>query len=110
MALQLQKNVADAINAATAKSSISICAWKLAADGTTGTETISGGDTVNFKAGSNMEVSRTGKDITYIRQKDNVAFTTVTAGTGANEVKLDGNTGTVTAKGYPATGDVTAKM
>ena len=80
----------------------------LIADGTTGTETISGGDTVNFKAGSNMEVSRTGKDITY-KTKDNVAFTTVTAGTGANEVKLDGNTGTVTAKDITATGDVTAK-
>ena len=101
------KNVADAINAATAKA-VSQSAWKLAADGTTGTETISGGDTVNFKAGSNMEVSRTGKDITY-KTKDNVAFTTVTAGTGANEVKLDGNTGTVTAKDITATGDINAK-
>ena len=105
--LATAKNVADAINAATAKA-VSQSAWKLTADGTTGTETISGGDTVNFKAGSNMEVSRTGKDITY-KTKDNVAFTTVTAGTGANEVKLDGNTGTVTAKDITATGDVTAK-
>ena len=105
--LATAKNVADAINAATAKA-VSQSAWKLASDGTTGTETISGGDTVNFKAGSNMEVSRTGKDITY-KTKDNVAFTTVTAGTGANEVKLDGNTGTVTAKDITATGDVTAK-
>ncbi len=105
--LATAKNVADAINAATAKA-VSQSAWKLAADGTTGTETISGGDTVNFKAGSNMEVLRTGKDITY-KTKDNVAFTTVTAGTGANEVKLDGNTGTVTAKDITATGDVTAK-
>ena len=105
--LATAKNVADAINAATAKA-VSQSAWKLAADGTTGTETISGGDTVNFKVGSNMEVSRTGKDITY-KTKDNVAFTTVTAGTGANEVKLDGNTGTVTAKDITATGDVTAK-
>ena len=105
--LATTKNVAAAINAATAKA-VSQSAWKLAADGTTGTETISGGDTVNFKAGSNMEVSRTGKDITY-KTKDNVAFTTVTAGTGANEVKLDGNTGTVTAKDITATGDVTAK-
>ena len=105
--LATAKNVADAINVATAKA-VSQSAWKLAADGTTGTETISGGDTVNFKAGSNMEVSRTGKDITY-KTKDNVAFTTVTAGTGANEVKLDGNTGTVTAKDITATGDVTAK-
>ena len=105
--LATAKNVAAAINAATAKA-VSQSAWKLAADGTTGTETISGGDTVNFKAGTNMEVSRTGKDITY-KTKDNVAFTTVTAGTGANEVKLDGNTGTVTAKDITATGDVTAK-
>ena len=105
--LATAKNVADAINAATAKA-VSQSAWKLAADGTTGTETIFGGDTVNFKAGSNMEVIRTGKDITY-KTKDNVAFTTVTAGTGANEVKLDGNTGTVTAKDITATGDVTAK-
>ena len=105
--LATAKNVAAAINAATAKA-VSQSAWKLAADGTTGTETISGGDTVNFKAGSNMEVSRTGKDITY-KTKDNGAFTTVTAGTGATEVKLDGNTGTVTAKDITATGDVTAK-
>jgi len=105
--LATAKNVADAINAATAKA-VSQSAWKLSADGTTGTETISGGDTVNFKAGSNMEVSRTGKDITY-KTKDNVAFTTVTAGSGANEVKLDGNTGTVTTKDITATGDVTAK-
>ena len=105
--LATAKNVAAAINAATAKA-VSQSAWKLAADGTSGTETISGGDTVNFKAGSNMEVIRTGKDITY-KTKDNVAFTTVTAGTGANEVKLDGNTGTVTAKDITATGDVTAK-
>ena len=105
--LATAKNVAAAINAATAKA-VSQSAWKLAADGTTGTETISGGDTVNFKAGSNMEVLRTGKDITY-KTKDNVAFTTVTAGTGANEVKLDGNTGTVTAKHITATGDVNAK-
>ena len=105
--LATAKNVAAAINAATAKA-VSQSAWKLAADGTSGTETISGGDTVNFKAGSNMEVLRTGKDITY-KTKDNVAFTTVTAGTGANEVKLDGNTGTVTAKDITATGDVNAK-
>ena len=105
--LATAKNVADAINAATAKA-VSQSAWKLAADGTTGTETISGGDTVNFKAGTNMEVSRTGKDITY-KTKEDVTFKTVTAGTGANEVKLDGNTGTVTAKDITATGDVTAK-
>ena len=105
--LATAKNVAAAINAATAKA-VSQSAWKLAADGTTGTETISGGDTVNFKAGSNMEVSRTGKDITY-KTKEDVTFKTVTAGTGANEVKLDGNSGTVTAKDITATGDVTAK-
>ena len=105
--LATAKNVAAAINAATAKA-VSQSAWKLSADNGATTETISGGDTVNFKAGSNMEVSRTGKDITY-KTKDNVAFTTVTAGTGANEVKLDGNTGTVTAKDITATGDVNAK-
>ncbi|MDU6769532.1 MAG: hypothetical protein E6442_09985, partial [Veillonella sp.] len=42
--LATAKNVAAAINAATAKA-VSQSAWKLAADGTTGTETISGGDT-----------------------------------------------------------------
>ena len=105
--LATAKNVAAAINAATAKA-VSQSAWKLSADNGATTETISGGDTVNFKAGSNMEVIRTGKDITY-KTKDNVAFTTVTAGTGANEVKLDGNTGTVTAKDITATGDVNAK-
>ena len=105
--LATAKNVADAINAATAKA-VSQSAWKLSADNGASTETISGGDTVNFKADTNMEVSRNGKDITY-KTKENVAFTTVTAGTGANEVKLDGNTGTVTAKDITATGDVTAK-
>ena len=105
--LATAKNVADAINAATAKA-VSQSAWKLSADNGASTETISGGDTVNFKADTNMEVSRNGKDITY-KTKENVAFTTVKAGTGANEVKLDGNTGTVTAKDITATGDVTAK-
>ena len=56
--LATAKNVADAIMRRLQKK-VSQSAWKLAADGTTGTETISGGDTVNFKAGSNMEVSRT---------------------------------------------------
>ena len=105
--LATAKNVADAINAATAKA-VSQSAWKLSADNGASTETISGGDTVNFKADTNMEVSRNGKDITY-KTKENVAFTTVKAGTGANEVKLDGNTGMVTAKDITATGDVTAK-
>ena len=54
--------VADAINKS---------GWKLAADGTTGTELIKPSDTVTFKTGSsNLTVKRDGANITYDLAKD----------------------------------------
>ncbi|WP_078310044.1 PfkB family carbohydrate kinase, partial [Moraxella cuniculi] len=44
--------------------------WKLAADGTAGTELINPADTVTFKAKDNLNVSRDGANITYGLNKD----------------------------------------
>ena len=70
---QLKDSITQASDAAVAKS-----AWNLSANGGA-TETISGGDTVNFVSGNNVEVTRTGKDIT-VATKDNVTFTKATVG------------------------------
>ena len=70
---QLKDSITQASDAAVAKS-----AWKLSANGGA-TETVSGGDTVNFVSGNNVEVTRTGKDIT-VGTKDNVTFTKATVG------------------------------
>ena len=70
---QLKDSITQASDAAVAKS-----AWNLSANGGA-TETISGGDTVNFVSGNNVEVTRTGKDIT-VGTKDNVTFTKATVG------------------------------
>ncbi len=82
---QLKDSIAQASDAAVAKS-----AWNLSANGGA-TETISGGDTVNFVSGNNIEVTRTGKDIT-VATKDNVTFTKATIG----NVVVDGAAHTVT--------------
>ena len=82
---QLKDSITQASDAAVAKS-----AWNLAANGGA-TETISGGDTVNFVSGNNVEVTRTGKDIT-VGTKDNVTFTKATVG----NVVVDGTANTVT--------------
>ena len=82
---QLKDSITQASDAAVAKS-----AWNLSANGGT-TETISGGDTVNFVSGNNVEVIRTGKDIT-VGTKDNVTFTKATVG----NVVVDGAANTVT--------------
>ena len=82
---QLKDSITQASDAAVAKS-----AWNLSANGGA-TETISGGDTVNFVSGNNVEVTRTGKDIT-VGTKDNVTFTKATVGT----VVVDGAANTVT--------------
>ncbi len=39
--------------------------WSLAAEGTAGNQAIANTDTVTFKAGTNIDVSRSGKEITY---------------------------------------------
>ena len=82
---QLKDSITQASDAAVAKS-----AWNLSANGGA-TETISGGDTVNFVSGNNVEVTRTGKDIT-VATKDNVTFTKATVG----NVVVDGTAHTVT--------------
>ena len=82
---QLKDSITQASDAAVAKS-----AWNLSANGGA-TETISGGDTVNFVSGNNVEVIRTGKDIT-VGTKDNVTFTKATVG----NVVVDGTANTVT--------------
>ena len=82
---QLKDSIAQASDAAVAKS-----AWNLSTNGGA-TETISGGDTVNFVSGNNVEVTRTGKDIT-VATKDNVTFTKATVG----NVVVDGAANTVT--------------
>ena len=82
---QLKDSITQASDAAVAKS-----AWNLSANGGA-TETISGGDTVNFVSGNNVEVTRTGKDIT-VGTKDNVTFTKATVG----NVVVDGTANTVT--------------
>ena len=82
---QLKDSITQASDAAVAKS-----AWNLSANGGA-TETISGGDTVNFVSGNNVEVIRTGKDIT-VGTKDNVTFTKATVG----NVVVDGAANTVT--------------
>ena len=81
---QLKDSITQASDAAVAKS-----AWNLSANGGA-TETISGGDTVNFVSGNNVEVTRTGKDIT-VGTKDNVTFTKATVG----NVVVDGAANTV---------------
>ena len=81
---QLKDSIIQASDAAVAKS-----AWNLSANGGA-TETISGGDTVNFVSGNNVEVTRTGKDIT-VGTKDNVTFTKATVG----NVVVDGAANTV---------------
>ena len=82
---QLKDSITQASDAAVAKS-----AWNLSANGGA-TETISGGDTVNFVSGNNVEVTRKGKDIT-VGTKDNVTFTKATVG----NIVVDGAANTVT--------------
>ena len=82
---QLKDSITQASDAAVAKS-----AWKLSANGGA-TETVSGGDTVNFVSGNNVEVTRTGKDIT-VGTKDNVTFTKATVG----NVVVDGTANSIT--------------
>ena len=71
--LATAQNVATAINRAKAGA-----AWKLSANNG-GAETISGGDTVDFANGNNIEVSRSSKKIT-IKTKDDMTVNSLKAG------------------------------
>ncbi|OOS23773.1 hypothetical protein B0681_09095, partial [Moraxella porci DSM 25326] len=78
------------VTANTVADAINNSGWKLAADGTDGTELINPSDTVTFKTGSdNLTVKREGADITYDLAKD-VKVDSVTA--GATVMNNDGIT------------------
>ncbi|QQN39516.1 ESPR-type extended signal peptide-containing protein [Acinetobacter sp. CS-2] len=65
--------------------------WKLAADGTTGTELINPSDTVTFKTGSsNLTVQRDGANITYDLAKD-ININSVKFGNNGPTIKADAN-------------------
>lgn len=88
--------------------------WKLAADGTTGTELINPSDTVTFKAGSdNLTVKRTGSDITYDLAKD-ININSVQFNDGpkitsdGNNIKVGDKDGNATKITNVAKGDVNA--
>ncbi|WP_294033997.1 ESPR-type extended signal peptide-containing protein, partial [uncultured Moraxella sp.] len=66
------------VNQTTVMNAVNQSGWKLAADGTAGTELINPSETVTFIAGTNLEVTRDGANITY-KTADNVSFNNITA-------------------------------
>ncbi|WP_338691648.1 YadA-like family protein [Neisseria leonii] len=86
-ALATAGDIADAINKS---------GWKLAADGTDGKELINPSDTVTFKAGDNLTVSRTGSEITYATKRD-ANFDSVTF--DSNGPKISNNGGNLKVGG-----------
>ena len=71
-----ENNIHDAIKSVKATADKG---WKLNANDETSSEKIAAGDTVTFKEGKNVKVSRNGKSIT-IATSDDVSFKTVTVG------------------------------
>ena len=71
-----ESNVHDAIKSVKATADKG---WNLNANDETSSEKIGAGDTVSFKEGKNVKVSRNGKSIT-IATSDDVSFKTVTVG------------------------------
>ena len=71
-----EDNIHDAIKSVKATADKG---WKLNANDETSSEKIGAGDTVTFKEGKNVKVSRNGKSIT-IATSDDVSFKTVTVG------------------------------
>ena len=71
-----ENNIHDAIKSVKATADKG---WKLKANDETSSEKIAAGDTVTFKEGKNVKVSRNGKSIT-IATSDDVSFKTVTVG------------------------------
>ena len=97
------KNVADTINAVADKIKTS-SAWKLTTNSsTTDVTDVKSGDTVDLVNGDNIEISQDGtnkKKVTIKTKKDLTvdsvaANKSVTVGSGANQISLDGTTGAV---------------
>ena len=102
------KNVSDAINKA-AEAAKSGAAWNLTTNSsTTDTTLVQGGDTVDLVNGDNIEISQDGtnkKKVTIKTKKDLtvdsiVANKSVTVGSGANQISLDGTTGAVSGNTF----------
>ena len=97
------KNVSDAINKA-AEAAKSGAAWNLTTNSsTTDTTLVQGGDTVDLVNGDNIEISQDGtnkKKVTIKTKKDLTvdsvaANKSVTVGSGANQISLNGTNGTI---------------
>ena len=97
------KNVSDAINKA-AEAAKSGAAWNLTTNSsTTDTTLVQGGDTVDLVNGDNIEISQDGtnkKKVTIKTKKDLtvdsiVANKSVTVGSGANQISLNGTNGAI---------------
>ena len=108
--LATAKNVADAINAAADKAKAS-SAWKLTTNSSTAdTTSVAGGDTVDLVGGKNITVEQDGTDKKKITIKtaddldvDTItAKNTVTVGSGANAITLNGATGAVSGNSFTA--------
>ena len=108
--LATAQNVADAINAAADKAKAS-SAWKLTTNSSTAdTTSVAGGDTVDLVNGDNIEITQDGtnkKKITVATKKDITvdsvtAKNTVTVGSGANAITLNGATGAVSGNSFIA--------
>ena len=102
------KNVSDAINKA-AEAAKSGAAWNLTTNSsTTDTTLVQGGDTVDLVNGDNIEISQDGtnkKKVTIKTKKDLtvdsvVANKSVTVGSGANQISLDGTTGAISGNTF----------
>ena len=79
------------VTANTVADAINNSGWKLAADGTTGTELINPSDTVTFKTdSSNLTVKRDGANITYDLAR-NINVDSVQIGANGPKITNDGN-------------------
>ncbi len=94
------------VNQTTVMNAINQSGWKLAADGTAGTELINPSETVAFIAGTNLEVVRDGANITY-KTAENVSFNNITTNNFTvnpdSTVNMGGNTVTNVAPGTNGT-------
>ena len=102
------KNVADTINAVADKIKTS-SAWKLTTNSsTTDVTDVKSGDTVDLVNGDNIEISQDGtnkKKVTIKTKKDLtvdsiVSNKSVTVGSGANQISLNGTTGAVSGNTF----------
>ena len=102
------KNVVDAINTAADRAKAN-AAWKLTTNSsTTDITDVKSGDTVDLVNGDNIEISQDGtnkKKVTIKTKKDLtvdsiVANKSVTVGSGANQISLDGTTGAVSGNTF----------